>query len=58
MWSRQPRETLADALARTPCKLPLMAEQQGEGFAFLSDGTGYVTISEGVSPALHVTTFR
>jgi hypothetical protein len=46
------------ALAREPCKFPLAAEVQGEAFAFLAGNEGYVTISEGPKPALHVTLFK
>ncbi len=55
VWMRGPGESVADAMKRTPCKLPVATEQQGEAFAFLPDGKGYVTISEGASPELHVT---
>lgn len=55
VWTRGPGESVADALKRAPCKLPVATEQQGEAFAFLADGKGYVTISEGSSPELHVT---
>ncbi|AKU99493.1 hypothetical protein AKJ09_06157 [Labilithrix luteola] len=58
VWPRGDQESIADALARPPCKLKVAAEAQGEAFAFLLENNGYVTISEGASPALHVTTFR
>lgn len=58
LWVRQPGESLADALARRPCTLPLGTEKQGETFAFFPDGKGYVTVSEGVSADLHVTMFE
>lgn len=53
LWTRAPGESLAAALARTPCKIPIATERQGEAFAFLPDGSGYVTLSEGASSALH-----
>ncbi len=58
VWTRAPGESLAAALSRRPCSLPIAAEQQGEAFAFLADGTGYVTISEGEAPELHGRLFR
>ena len=33
-------------------------EAQGEAFAFLSDGTGYVTTSEGASAPINVTLYK
>ncbi|MBX3218781.1 MAG: hypothetical protein KF850_42640, partial [Labilithrix sp.] len=58
MWTRAPGEALADALARPPCDLPLATERQGESFAFLADGSGYVTVSEGRGAKLHVSKFE
>jgi hypothetical protein len=62
VWMRAPGETVAAALGRDPCKVPVAAEPQGEGFAFLAGAgpgqRGYVTISEGHSPELHVTLFQ
>jgi hypothetical protein len=55
LWSRGTGESWKDALARKPCKLPIAKEAQGEAFAFLPEGKAYVTISEGASPALHLT---
>lgn len=58
VWGRTPGESVADALARPPCKLPVAKEPQGEAFAFLADTKGFVTISEGASPALHISLFE
>lgn len=58
VWVRAPGEGVAAALSRPPCKLPLAPEKQGEAFAFLTGGKGYVTISEGPSPELHVNLFH
>ena len=58
VWVRAPGESISDALARPPCKLPVASEDQGEAFAFTSDGKGYVTTTEGSSPDLHVALFR
>ena len=58
LWIRRPGETLAAALARPPCKAPLANELQGESLAFQIGNTGFVTISEGKNPELHVTPFE
>jgi hypothetical protein len=58
VWVRAPGEGVAAALSRPPCTLPLASEKQGEAFAFLTGGKGYVTISEGGSPELHVSFFQ
>lgn len=55
VWMRAPGESVAEALTREPCKFPVAAEAQGEAFAFLVGNKGYVTVSEGLNPALHVT---
>ncbi len=58
LWVRGPGEGLAAALARPPCKAPLANELQGESLAFQLGNTGFVTISEGRNPELHVTPFE
>lgn len=58
LWVRAPGESLDDALARAPCKIPIATEAQGEAFDFLPDRAGYVTTTEGASPALTRTLFR
>jgi hypothetical protein len=58
LWMREPGETLAVALSRPPCSVPLAAEAQGEAFGFLAHGEGYITVSEGAMPDLHVALFR
>ena len=55
LWVRAPGEGLAAALARPPCKAPLANELQGESFAFQPGAAGFVTMSEGKKPELHVT---
>ena len=47
LWHRPPGMTVADALAGTPCALPLRLELQGEALGFSSDGSAYFTVSEG-----------
>lgn len=58
LWVRGEGESLADALARPPCSVPLGRETQGETFAFFPKGEGYVTLSEGAGADLHVTMFK
>jgi hypothetical protein len=48
-----PTDTVAAALSRTPCAMPVASEMQGEAVGFLADGMGYVTVSEGVGAALN-----
>lgn len=52
MWSRTPGQGLAEALEDPPCAAPSPEERQGESIGFTADAS-YVTISEGVRPALH-----
>ena len=54
LFARPAGTSLAAALTGTPCAGPTPAEVQGEAVAFHADGRGYVTISEGVSPVLHI----
>jgi hypothetical protein len=58
LWARAPGESIAAALARPACALPLGAEPQGEAFGFLASGAGYATIGEGKSSPLHVARFE
>ncbi|HVV70307.1 MAG TPA: immunoglobulin domain-containing protein, partial [Verrucomicrobiae bacterium] len=56
IWTRCPGESVATALARPGAGIPVIGpptEPNGEGLGFLADGTGYVTISEGVSPVIY-----
>jgi hypothetical protein len=56
LWDRPTDATLAASLAAAPCRAPVEAEAQGEAISFLPDGTGYVTISEGLNPLINVFT--
>lgn len=58
LWVRGPGETLEQALAKAPCKVPIPTEAQGEAFDFLPDLTGFVTTSEGASAPINVTLFQ
>jgi len=56
LWSRCEGESVSDAFTREPAAVPVMGlptELNGEGFGFLPDGTGYVTISEGQNPVIY-----
>jgi hypothetical protein len=56
LWLRCDAEPVADALARPGLVLPVIGpptEPNGEGLAFLRDGTGYVTITEGKDPDIY-----
>ena len=58
LWLRNDGESVADALARDPCTIPIAAETQGEAFAFMPDGKAFVTTSEGLMQDLHLTPFE
>ena len=56
LFQRGDGESVAQALASTPCEAPSIVEEQGEAVAFLEEGTAaFVTVSEGSSPAWNVT---
>lgn len=46
-YPMRPDQTAAQALAGTPCKMPVADERQGEAVAWLPSGAGYITVSEG-----------
>jgi hypothetical protein len=52
-YERTDGAPLADALGTRPCVAPSVDEQQGEAVAFLTDGSAYVTISEGAAAPVH-----
>lgn len=45
-WKRGGGETIAQALARIPQRVPYLLEPQGEAVAWKADGEGYYTLSE------------
>jgi hypothetical protein len=47
IFKRGDGESWPEALSRPACPAPLAWEHQGEAIAFLPDGSGYVTVSEG-----------
>ena len=56
LWSRCDGESIGAALARDGESVPVVGpptEPNGEGIAFLVDGAGYMTVSEGNFPALY-----
>ena len=55
-WDRFDGEAIGTALARAGQGIPVIGppvEPNGEGIALLPNGKGYVTISEGVNPAIY-----
>lgn len=54
LWSRLPGETIATALGRRACSLPIAQEAQGEAIGIGPEGTTYYTISEGADAAINV----
>lgn len=58
VWTRAAGESLAALFAREPCRVPVAADEQAEAFAFLPDGSGYITIAEGRKPSLDVARFE
>jgi hypothetical protein len=52
-WPRASGQTIAEALERRPCTVPLHREPQGEAIAFSPDGRSYFTVSEGRHPPLY-----
>ena len=53
IWAREDGQTVAEALAGTPCEAPSAIETQGEAIAFTPDADGYYTVSEGANPTLY-----
>jgi hypothetical protein len=50
--SGAPDSTIADLLGATPTPVPVATEVQGEAIAWLPDGRGYLTVSEGTNATL------
>jgi hypothetical protein len=55
LFRRAPGESVPSALARAPESLPAPLEQQGEAIGFVDGDTAFVTISEGLKPAVNCT---
>jgi hypothetical protein len=47
LWRRIAGQSVAQALAGTPCPLPLHSDEHGEALGFAADGSGYYAASEG-----------
>lgn len=57
LWMRQAGESIADAFQRAGEEIPVTGppeEPNGEGIAFVPNGEGYYTISEGKEPPLYL----
>lgn len=55
-WTRQPNQSLSEALQAPPRRLPYLAEPQGEAIGFNYKGNAYFTLSEkrnGIIPTLY-----
>lgn len=46
LWTRNPEESIVDALMRPPTRIPYTPEPQGEAIVFGSDGQRFFTLSE------------
>jgi PKD repeat protein len=55
MWRRDQAASVADAFATPPCDLNAPTERQGEAITFTTDGTGYLTLSEGDAQPIYYT---
>jgi hypothetical protein len=53
LFRRQPDESVPAALRRAPRQLPTAREQQGEAIGFAHGDSAFVTISEGIRPAIN-----
>jgi len=56
LWTRNPEESIVDALMRPPARIPYTPEPQGEAIVFGSDGQRFFTLSEernNVKPKLY-----
>ena len=52
LWRRPEGIPVGLMLTGEPCDLAAPAEDQGEAIAFRADGSGYITVSEGLHPAI------
>jgi hypothetical protein len=56
LWNREPGESVADALARKPEKVPVLGRRQGpngESISFGPTGDRYYTVSEGKKQSIY-----
>lgn len=54
LWNRADGSAAWSPFSQQPVDGPVVSETQGEAIAFYPDGTGYVTVSEGVDQTLHL----
>ncbi|MEC7947365.1 MAG: hypothetical protein VX265_07325 [Myxococcota bacterium] len=52
LWRRPNAISVGLMLTGEPCDLIAPAEDQGEAIAFRADGSGYITVSEGLHPSI------
>jgi hypothetical protein len=53
VWRRPRGHDVGEILRTTPCRIPLVAEPQGEAIAWAPDSGGYFTLSEGNKPPIY-----
>jgi len=56
LWGRTAAATITSAFTQSPRVTPVIGtpvEPNGEAIAFLTDGSGYMTLSEGAAPVLY-----
>ncbi len=53
LWMRGPGDTIAQALATTPCAIAVPPQIQGETLAFSVDGVSYSSVSEFAAQPIH-----
>jgi hypothetical protein len=56
LWTREAGESVAEAMARKPKKVPVLGKRQGpngESITFTAAGDGYFTVSEGKKQAIY-----
>ncbi len=54
LWTRPDGAPLWEAFTGTPCEGPSAIETQGEAIAVDAVGAGYITVSEGMNPAINL----
>jgi hypothetical protein len=53
LWHRPSGHDVGEVLRTSPCRIPLVAEPQGEAIAWDPDNRGYFTVSEGNKPSVY-----
>jgi hypothetical protein len=57
-FQRADGESVTSALSRAPTPQPSPREAQGEAIGFASGDAAFVTVSEGLEPAIHCVRLR